>query len=152
MGQICPIPDYDRNADEAKRPVFRLAPVGEHVMEVTNCDGKRSGNNRPMVVFSWLVTEGEHDGAGITARFLLDTEWGPVQLIRTLDALGVPHSPKGFDMSKPIGKKAVVRVKMGKDRDGNPQPDFHYAFASPETKAPAREPGDDSGSDDALPF
>lgn len=125
------IPNYDQSAQKAALPVYVPAPVGEHIMTVTSTRTTASKASRPMFVMEWEVSEGEFTGRVATSRFMLDNEWGPVQLIRTLDALGVRHDGGSFNEKACVGRKAVVKMKEGTAQNGDPRPEFHFAFRSP---------------------
>lgn len=123
------IPNYDQAASEVREGGFALAPVGEHVMTVASVKMAATKNNRPSLQIVFAVAEGHHAGRGITARFLMDSTFGPVMLIKTLNALGVKHAGGSFNEKSLIGRRCIVRVKEGEDKNGDPQPEFHYASA-----------------------
>jgi len=97
------------NLDDVESMSFEIIPAGIFDAKVTDIMEKESSSGNPMLVWSWEVITGEHDGASLKSYTTLQAH-ALFGLKEHLTAFGIEGDLDGLETDSIIGKTAQLKV------------------------------------------
>lgn len=97
-------------------------PEDDYVVAIREVRARTSQNNKPYVMFSAVVLEGEYTGRRANGMFMLDKDnvWRIKKLL--FRPLGVPEdTPLGTALAQLEGVQATAKIGIKNNLDGEPE-------------------------------